>query len=122
MLRFWNRLLSLPTDRLTRLVFEQEFRIPSNYNWCGDIEKILELINQSDYFHNKTIIDLDMVHTLFCNQMLQDFSNDVVLKPKLRSYKLFKNNMSTELYVAKGLNRQERSSFAQLHYLRVSML
>ncbi len=51
----------------------------------------------------------DSLHKLFTDKRL----NDIQLKPKLRTYILFKNEYSTEEYVTLCRPRQDRSLLAQ---------
>ena len=49
-IRYWNRLLQIDTEHLTRQLFEHQLVNLSDYNWCGEIYKIMEEINRTMTF------------------------------------------------------------------------
>ena len=107
-------IVGLPIDRLTRQAFEFDFQNMSNSNWCGEMENVFELLNMPDVFANKRPVDINSAKSIFEEQMLQDFLEALPNKPKLRTYKTFKNDICTETFVLKILNKQEHSLVAQL--------
>ncbi len=113
MIRFWNRIIKMDTTRLTRKVFETDYRIYKN-NWCSEIKQLFEKVNSIDIYHNKHTCDIHemqiSLHKVFTDQWL----NDIQLKPKLRTYILLKNKYSTEEYVTFCRPRQDRSLLAQI--------
>ena len=55
MLRYWNRLVRMSNNRLTKklFVYDYECSIIGNRNWCSEIETIFDDINMSSIFIDK---------------------------------------------------------------------
>ncbi len=94
-------------------MFENDYRICKN-NWCSEIKQLFEKVNKIDIDHNKHTCDIhemqNSLHKVFTDKLL----NDIQLKPKLRTYILFKNEYCTEQYVNFCRHRQDRSLLAQI--------
>jgi hypothetical protein len=112
MLRFWNRLINFDSDRITKLVFDQDYMLCNN-NWCSEIKSIMTSLDLSHAYYSRSIIDLQTAElklkTLYSRQWIETVQNT----PKLRTYKLFKCNFNTEDYVLFNLSKYERSIIAQ---------
>lgn len=57
---YWNRLLAIDNDRLTKQVFSIDYSKCEN-NWCKDLKELLYKVNLEDYFHQKNAIDVEML-------------------------------------------------------------
>lgn len=112
MLRMWNRLCTMPDDRLTKLIFLWDYNICRN-NWSSEVSQIFDSLHMPDVFVERTECDLSNVtqryHTLADNE----WSTDLLDKPKLRNYRLFKERIECEPYVSMNLDRIDRSFLAQ---------
>ena len=113
-LRFYNRLLTMDTDRLTRQSFEADLSENISTNWTGRVKEILCGIDMEDKLANLERIDLSLVTKKFKELADSNFQEKVAVKPKLRSYKLFKRHIETEKYVTANLSKYERSLIAKL--------
>ena len=111
MIRLWNRLVSLPTDRLTRKVFMWDKN--NNHPWSREVSEIL---NNSDFylFGNNLQCNLKYIKEKMFIVHKEKWRNDLLSKPKLRNYILFKSDYVTEPYVTLKLSRRQRSLCAQL--------
>lgn len=49
MLRFWNRVVSMDSTRMTRIVFEYDYN-QTGKTWCSDIKTIREQVNLMSSF------------------------------------------------------------------------
>ena len=110
MIRYWNHLVSLDDNRLTKKIFLWDYAL-QQANWSSDICNIFDDLNfeTDNLFH----IDLHVSeHRLRHEQSLLWFDN-VRRKPKLRTYILFKNDYRAEPYVTMFLPRRQRSLLAQ---------
>ena len=58
---------------------------------------------------------VNSIFVILCDIESINWYQKLNFKPKLRTYKLFKNNKLTERYVKFNLDRKERSMLAQLH-------
>ena len=110
-LRLWNRLIGLSSDRLTRKIFDYD---KSCGEWCKSVRKILLSINCNDYYDNHVTIDLYNAKGLLFEVQCDEWKTDVHKFPKLRTYLLFKHGFYTEPYVTNIYNRGHRSALAQL--------
>ena len=112
MLRFWNRLVQMDNNRLTKKIFLWDKGINSK-NWSSDLFKILTDIGLEEHFHLLASVDLEQcASTLFLADK-EIWSQQVVKVPKLRTYIKFKNTYETEPYVFKVFDRGHRSILAQ---------
>ena len=112
MLRYWNRLTTLPDDRITRTVFVYD--IEKGGKWSQSIKRILREIDQVQLFENKVQIDLKEAKELLMENFKLSWEKLVTKKPKLRTYKQFKTKCETDKYVTLNLERNQRSVLAQL--------
>ena len=112
-IRYWNRLIQMSEDRLTKKIFMSDFSKCKN-NWSSRNKNIFNKIDKQEYFNN--LIECNLAHAK--NKMValmeQEWLKDVNKKPKLRSYVLFKTDANVESYVNKAFDRQKRSYVAQL--------
>ncbi len=53
MLRFWNRVLNMDESRLTRKMFEYDYK-RCKKNWCNDMKQCFNIIGQMSIFEEKT--------------------------------------------------------------------
>ena len=119
-LRYWNRLVKMSGNRLTKHIFLWDHNI-NNKNWCANVREILnEFSFQNDVFECKNIINVD---TLSKNAREYDancWKIRCIGKPKLRTYTKFKESLNTEKYVKCNLSRKERSFLAQIRLCEFS--
>ena len=113
MLRFWNRILNVDSDRLLRRVFETDCRLRNN-NWCSEIKTIMSRLELDEYFENKLFVNLESVKHKTASLYSTNWSNNVTTVPKLRLYVTFKTEVKTEKYLLLNLSRKERSLMARL--------
>ena len=106
-LRLWNRLIGLSSDRLTSKIFDCD---KSCSEWCKSVRKNF----CNDYYDNNVTIDLYNAKCLLFEVQRDEWKIDVHKFPKLRIYLLYKQGFYTEPYVANVYNRGHRSALAQL--------
>ncbi len=111
MFRFWNRIIKMDATRLTRKMFETDYRICKN-NWCSEIKQLFENVNKIHICNNKHTCDIHEMQNSLYKVFTDKWLNQ--LKPKLRTYILFKNEYCTEQYVNFCRHRQDRSLLAQI--------
>jgi hypothetical protein len=111
-IRLWNRLLNKDPDSLIKKIFELDYLAENS--WCNDVKNILESVGLIVKFENKEVCSLNQVLDLLCDQEKQRWRNELLNKPKLRTYKTFKQDIYTENYLKMGLSRGTVSIFAQL--------
>ena len=101
-------------DRLTRQTFEHDLNLITTTNWSGQLREILCIIGKENNLENHEKINTSIAIQKFKELANTDFQDKVNFKPKLRSYKLFKQDIETEKYVTSNLNNFERSLIAKL--------
>ena len=114
LLRFWNRLIKLDNDRLTKKVFLHEYRVNRRGSWCFFVKRTLASIGMGHIYTHLQECDLAL-----CRQRLQElyiltWSTNVNKKPKLRTFVQLKLSYKTEAYVKLNLERNQRSILGQL--------
>ena len=112
MLRMWNRLCKMPNDRLTKQIFLWDYRLCRN-NWSSEVSQIFQSLNLQQEFLDQTECDLNDASQCYHSISQREWSADLLNKPKLRNYRLFKDSIDCELYVRMNLDRSERSYLAQ---------
>ena len=113
-MRVWNRLVSLPAERLTRKIFMWD-RV-NNHPWSREVAVILTDSDFNMSFRNNLQCNLISVKEKMFMNYTEAWKEDIWRKPKLRHYILFKYNFGTEPYVHLNLKRRQRSLCAQLRF------
>ena len=69
-LRFWNRLLKLSDNRLTKRIFVDDvYLAPSGHeNWCSNVFKILEKLNLERLFYEIKMVDIKEIKDQLMNK------------------------------------------------------
>ena len=112
MLKLWNRFLIMDDDRLTKQIFVKDKQLCKN-NWSADIKRVFEEIDSLSFFEEEQIVNIDFAKSIFDSNVCEKWKNDIEHVPKLRTYRIFKNEYNTESYVRCMLNRSYRSLLAQ---------
>ena len=112
MLRFWNILIKMENTRLAKRVFLWCHDNPDN-TYCEDIRKISECINMIEVYNNKMTFSIDDVTDRCRVMMTTELQYELQTKPKLRTYKIFKNCLTVEPYVLYHGPKWTRSICAQ---------
>jgi len=98
-------------NRLTKQIFLWDYGICSN-NWSSDVKTIFEILNK-DCFDNRSKYDLSHIKETFMQLFQDTWIDSLNYKPKLRTYKLFKQCYVTEDYVSNFMPRYDRSLLSQ---------
>ena len=112
MIRYWNRLVLLDNNRLTKRVFNADYRLCNN-NWCNDVKAVLLKLGLNDYFTNKETINLRNARSRINNYYSDVWKADSARVAKLRTYVMFKDNFKVERYVQLNFKKHERAILAQ---------
>ena len=117
MLRYWNRLLVMKDERLTKLAFNINYEQANECdNWCHYVRQILVEIQCEELYLNKESCDLKHCKILLLELFDQRWQRDVFWKPKLRFYRQLKPNICVEKYVQLNIPQRQRSLLAQLRF------
>jgi len=113
MLRLWNRTLTKLDTELCKKLFLVDYNLCTE-NWSSELKNICNILKIETVFENMTICDMATVKDNIKDFMLKDWKENVVKKPKLRTYVTFKDNVDVEPYVKYCNLRQNRSIMAQI--------
>ena len=115
--RLWNRLITMDDSRLTKKLFMLDLEAGGKFtNFIGSI---CDDYNIDDCFSQRNTLDLKFIQGKAMESYVDDWRQNVLSKPKLRTYKHFKTSYGVEQYVLSHLPKSRRSLIAQL---RLSIL
>ena len=112
MLRFWNRLMHMDNNRITKKIFLWEYDTGSN-NWCSEMKHIFLQLGLTETFQNLVHCDLDYARNMLWEKFENEWQTEISSKSKLRTYKSYKGELRLEEYISINLSRTERSITAQ---------
>ena len=114
MLRYWNRLMKMPNDRMTKHVFNTEYTVSINANnWCSKIKDVFTMLGQESIFRNRIKCDIEKCKSILWNIAEEEWNLLVNSKPRLRSFAIFKDTMDVTDYDNKTMSRFDRSLLAK---------
>ena len=115
MVRFWNRLIEMPEDRLTYRIFKWDLaQVDNGQNWSSELQAIFSVSQLSHVFERKVTCDLEAFKVNCVEYDSGNLCVQVHGKPKLRTYVKYKQDFQTEFYVSCLLPKYQRSVFAKL--------
>ena len=83
--RLWNHLIRMDSQRLTKQIFEWDYTMKDN-NWSSDIESIFDLLGLQHIFEDRVECDLELCKHKLNGLMQTEWETDVKAKPKLKEY------------------------------------
>ena len=113
MLKYWNRLVNMSDERITKKIFTWDHAIRLN-NWSSQLAEIIQSVSSYDVFNSKLPVCMVNLSHSFLENTENEWKTNVSSKPKLRLYSKFKDNFKTDDYVLSLMPRYERSLLAQL--------
>ena len=111
--RLWNRLLLMNDNRITKQIFNWDYS--KSKGWCSEVSKIFEQMGMKNKFSDKQFCDLRKVKSETIGLMASQWKTDLAEKPKLRTYRLFKNEFKTSSSVF-ICNRSKRSLLSTVSF------
>jgi len=112
MIRLWNRLVCMSSNRLTRKLFEYDISHLSN-NWSSEVKEIMSKIGKIEVFTNQTVCEIDEAKQLLDDLEILEWENSRYSKPKLRYYNMYKTEFGVSDYVLFNIPKYKRSLMAQ---------
>ncbi len=110
MLCYWNILIHMDSERLTKRVFLWDFnRRQTSENWNSDIYEVFSCLNKLDIYEYMEEVDFASAKTDLCEIEKSNWKNNILTMPKLRTHCTFKEHYETEPFVYKVHNRAHRS-------------
>lgn len=71
---FCNRLITMENTRITKIIFEKDLTICKK-NWSEQLEALLESLDLSHHFYEKTCVNLDEAETKLKEKYLTKWNN-----------------------------------------------
>jgi hypothetical protein len=111
-LLLWNRLVDMNANNVAKLMFDYDYHVCNN-NWCSDVKHLSQLLNNSRTFDEREQFNVDTV-VKNINEIIQtEWYNDLSNKPKLRTYRKYKQTVGVEPYILQFMSRKSRSLLSQ---------
>ena len=95
MLRFWNRLIKMQDDRLTKQIFNVQYQQETTNSWCMNVKEIFTILDKENIFEHKLPCNLNEIEDLLYKYAEKEWKEIVEKKPKLRTFKTFKKDCKT---------------------------
>ena len=111
--RVWNPYVEMDEDRINKKLFLTDF-YANTENWCTNFYEICCRLDLQDQYENLQTINLDVFKERLEKHAETQWQLNVLSKPKLRTYKLFKTKLIPEKYCTSYTSRAKGSVFAQL--------
>lgn len=102
----------MPDNRLTKQIFLWD--LLNNCSWARQLEKIFSIAGLQYIYRNKLPCSVNQVKKVLFENYKQKWLGEVQHKPKLRTYRLIKDNYGPEHCVTLNLSRAQQSICAQL--------
>ena len=112
-IRFWNKMILMGNDRITKKIFNWDYDKPSG--WCSEVKTIFNSLGLSNYHSDQIVCDLRIIKNKVREKMANEWRAEVDSKPKLRTYRLFKKEfkISDSVFIN---NRMKRSLLSQFRF------
>ncbi len=102
----------MDSDIINKKIFLADY-YANTVNWCTNFYEICINLDLQDQYENLEPIDLDVFRKKLEKYAESQWKLSVLSKPKLRTYKLFKTDLTPENYCIYHTSRAKRSVFAQ---------
>ena len=112
-IRFFNSLLELPDDRLVKQIFRAGRTHPGN-TWTKQIKEHLMRLGYENNWVEQSPVDLVDLDNKLTEESNSNWDVSMNKKPKLRTYRLFKETRGTAEHVLSNLPKSERSLITKL--------
>ncbi len=112
-IRLYNRFLKMDVNRLNRKVFLWDKSICKE-NWSSSFKNVLNDLNLGNYFSNSVAIPMDLAKNKIWERFERDWKHHCATKDKLRTYRLFKNDMKVATHLNCNMPKYPRSLISQL--------
>ena len=113
-LKLWNRLCEMSSNRITRKVFNWDLLYGSRRGtWSYQAKNILQDIGCSELYNNVSPCNMNHANEVLRTIDENDWDISRYNSDKLRYYNLYKYSKDTEDYLKLNINRYHRSLFAQ---------
>lgn len=118
MIRLWARLTSMDDGRITKRVFKWD--LEQSHGWCSDMKTLFQQLNLGHLYDDQSMGQFSLhgllqhAETELHQRDITQWGRELQRQPKLRTYRLFKDDYKCENYVTLLLPKSLRSFVAQL--------
>jgi hypothetical protein len=112
MFRLWNRLIEMDNNRLTKKIFNWDYILNCN-NWSANMQMLFMTLNRNDIYQTQMPCNVQLMLEYVRQLAISKWKEEILAKPKLRTYTNFKSEYTTEPYLEMNINRAHRSYLAQ---------
>ena len=112
MARLWNRFINMENSRLTKCIFNWDLN--ESAGWGAELKSVFNKLDTGDVFVNRLLCGLNNVNQRILELATVKWQDDIVSKPKLRTYIKFKDALNPVNYPMSIINRHKRALTAQL--------
>ena len=107
MVRLWNRLLIMDDNRITKTI---SLWSPRNENmWAREIKNIFEMLDLGICYESVSMCDFNSVQNKIHSLGVRNWEEEIIIKPKLKTYITFINTFGTESFITNNISRRKRS-------------
>ena len=112
MIRLWNHIVTMDDERIIKKVFCWDRTQVNRSNWSTHVKNLMDSLDMTHHYSALRTCDLDTVDSKLRQQFHTQWLQNIQDTPKLRTYKLLKNQYKVEKYVELNLPKNLRSSMA----------
>ena len=112
-LRLYNQIIKMDSDRLTRQVFEYDLNLP-NGCWTSNLRSICTAIGEPDCIDNQRPVKIKESKQKLMQQYEMVWPQAVNDKPKLRIYAKITNGINVASHLKCNLSKKKRSLVSRL--------
>jgi hypothetical protein len=114
MFRYWNRLVELDDERLTKRIFKFDYNSNFKNTWTSHMKSLFTELGILYMYNSFEVCNLSHVNTLLIQNFTNSWLDHLASRQKVRLYRVFKTFPTSETHVLLNLSPQERSCMAQL--------
>ena len=111
MVRLWNRLLIMDDNRITKKI--SLWSLQNENMWVTEIKNVFELLDLGICYESVSMCDLDSVKNKIHSLAVRNWEEEIIIKPKLRTYITLMITFETESYITNNISRRKRSLRSQ---------
>ena len=114
-IKYWLRLYNMENSRIPKQIFMWDYRrsLLGKKSWNKNVKEIFTSLNMRDTFYGVGIeqqrLVTQEVETNLVKEEITNLQEEIKKMPKLRTYRIVKQNYETEPYLKLHMNRYRRS-------------
>jgi hypothetical protein len=120
-LKYWNKILNMNNNRMTKKIYNENRRtheLSGEKNWSSYTHTLLSKYNLESYWKDNLPIQPNewerIVHKNIHTHEETTWKENMMKKPKLRTYRLIKRTLQRERYLTINTNQESRKILTSL--------